>query len=183
MGAEDGLVGPWLGLPRGLPAGRPAGVESPCLGAALRAPVDRDDAAPPRPMLCWSATFAPSTWRLSAVPRSCQVSSEHCARPVAPSGWPLEIRPPDGFTTGPAAVGRRLRVDELVALALGGKAERLVGDQLVGGEAVVQLDHLDVLRHRPAPPRRRSAAAFGSCRSRQILMQSVLLVERAMRGR
>ena len=56
-------------------------------------------AAPPRPMLCCSATFAPSTCRASASPRSCQVSSAHCARPVAPSGWPLEIRPPDGLTT------------------------------------------------------------------------------------
>src|SRR5262249_60588971 len=56
-------------------------------------------AAPPRPRLCCSATFAPSTWRFSARPRSCQLSSAHCARPVAPSGCPLEMRPPDGFTT------------------------------------------------------------------------------------
>ena len=55
--------------------------------------------APPRPRLCCSATFAPSTWRLSAWPRSCQTSSVHCARPVAPSGWPFESRPPDGFVT------------------------------------------------------------------------------------
>ena len=34
-------------------------------------------AAPPSPRLCWSATFAPSTWRLSACPRSCQLSSAH----------------------------------------------------------------------------------------------------------
>ena len=37
--------------------------------------------------------------RLSAVPRSCQTSSVHCASPVAPSGWPFERRPPDGFVT------------------------------------------------------------------------------------
>ena len=42
--------------------------------------------APPRPRLCWSATLAFGTWRLFAVPRSCQTSSVHCARPVAPSG-------------------------------------------------------------------------------------------------
>ena len=35
-------------------------------------------------------------------PRSCQVSSEHWASPVAPSGWPFEISPPDGLTTGPS---------------------------------------------------------------------------------
>lgn len=38
-------------------------------------------AAPPRPRLCCSATFAPGTWRLPARPRSCQQSSAHCARP------------------------------------------------------------------------------------------------------
>jgi hypothetical protein len=37
-----------------------------------------------------------------AAKRSCRVSSAHCARPVAPSGWRLEIRPPDGLTTPPA---------------------------------------------------------------------------------
>ena len=56
-------------------------------------------AAPPRPRLCCRATFASGTSRLLAQPRSCQVSSAHCARPVAPRGWPLEMRPPDGLTT------------------------------------------------------------------------------------
>jgi uncharacterized protein (DUF169 family) len=36
-------------------------------------------AAPPRPRLCWRASLAPSTWRLSASPRSCQLSSAHWA--------------------------------------------------------------------------------------------------------
>ena len=44
-----------------------------------------------------------------------------------------------------AAVGRRLGLDQLVALALGGEAERLVGDQLVGREAVVELAHVDLV--------------------------------------
>ena len=56
-------------------------------------------AAPPIPILCCSATFAPGTCLLSASPRSCQQSSLHWARPVAPRGWPLEIRPPLGLTT------------------------------------------------------------------------------------
>ena len=50
-------------------------------------------------MLCWRATFAPGTCLLSACPRSCQHSSLHWARPVAPRGCPLEIRPPLGLTT------------------------------------------------------------------------------------
>src|SRR5262249_43598631 len=56
-------------------------------------------AAPPSPRLCWRATLASFTWRFSARPRSCQLSSAHWARPVAPRGWPFEMRPPDGFTT------------------------------------------------------------------------------------
>ena len=56
-------------------------------------------AAPPNPRLCCKATFAPGTRRLLAQPRSCQTSSAHCASPVAPSGWPLDMRPPEGFTT------------------------------------------------------------------------------------
>ena len=56
-------------------------------------------AAPPNPRLCCRATFAPGTRRLLAQPRSCQTSSAHCASPVAPSGWPLDMRPPEGFTT------------------------------------------------------------------------------------
>ena len=100
-------------------------------------------------MLCCSATSAPSTWRRSASPRSCQLSSEHWARPVAPSGWPFEISPPEGLTTRPSRRrwSPRLRPD--VALALLGQPERLVGDQLVGAEAVVQLDHVDVVGPEP----------------------------------
>src|SRR5690606_39458911 len=56
-------------------------------------------AAPPIPRLCCNPRSAPSTCRSSAMPRSCQFNSAHCARPVAPSGCPFEIRPPDGFTT------------------------------------------------------------------------------------
>src|SRR5262245_65314289 len=41
-----------------------------------------------------------------------------------------------------AAVGGRLGLDQLVALALGREAERLVADQLVGRGAVVELDHV-----------------------------------------
>src|ERR1019366_1193637 len=53
---------------------------------------------------------------------------------------------PRGIDDGTvAAVGGGLGVDELVALALAGKTERLVGDQLVGAEAVVELHHVHFL--------------------------------------
>src|SRR2546427_739364 len=56
-------------------------------------------AAPPSPRLCCNASSASATCRLAASPRSCHTSSAHCASPVAPSGWPFEISPPEGFTT------------------------------------------------------------------------------------
>src|SRR5438445_3790994 len=43
-----------------------------------------------------------------------------------------------------AAVGGGLGLDQPVALALDAEPERLVGDQLVGAEAVVELDDVDV---------------------------------------
>ena len=54
---------------------------------------------PPKPRLCCSPTLAPLTWRGPHSPRNCQFNSAHCATPVAPSGWPFEIRPPEGFMT------------------------------------------------------------------------------------
>src|SRR5262249_16855254 len=44
-----------------------------------------------------------------------------------------------------AAVGGRLVFDQLLALALLAHAQTLVADQLVGAEAVVQLDDLDLV--------------------------------------
>jgi hypothetical protein len=62
----------------------------------------------------------------------------------------LESRPPEGLVTNGAAVGVVAVPDELLGLALTAEPERLVGEQLVGGEAVVQLDDLHVLRAEPA---------------------------------
>ena len=63
------------------------------------APVHRDDAGAAEAEVVLQRDLRAATWRLSAVPRSCQTSSVHCARPVAPSGWPLESSPPDGLVT------------------------------------------------------------------------------------
>ena len=73
------------------------------------------------------------------------------------------------------AVGVVAVEDELLGRAFGREAERLVGDQLVGGEAVVQLDDVDVLgadagllvdlaSRRPRPCRSRRACACRRCR-------------------
>lgn len=50
-------------------------------------------------MLWLRPTRASGTCLGPASPLSCQVSSAAWAIPVAPSGWPLEISPPDGLTT------------------------------------------------------------------------------------
>ena len=82
--------------PGGVAAGRHHGYDK----ATLVAAVHRHRRTRRRGRGCAAARPSrPSTWRLSAWPRSCQTSSVHCARPVAPSGWPFESRPPDGLVT------------------------------------------------------------------------------------
>src|SRR5579883_1160273 len=53
------------------------------------------------------AISAPFTWRGPASPRNCSASSASMERPVAPTGWPLETRPPEVLTgslpSGPVA--------------------------------------------------------------------------------
>src|SRR6185312_3764182 len=51
-----------------------------------------------RPPIDWASPTLAGTWRPSAVPRSCQVSSTSWEMPVAASGCPRALRPPDGFT-------------------------------------------------------------------------------------
>src|SRR3954464_4175112 len=118
-------------------------------------------------MLCWSAASTPSTCRPSASPRSCHVSSAHWALPAVG----LAARLPRGLGTlgeaggaervalgdqaarrvdDPAAAIRRVAVvDEPRRVALVAEAERLVDEQLVRAEAVVQLDDSEVLRAEP----------------------------------
>jgi len=46
------------------------------------------------------------------MPLSCQHNSAHYANPVAPKGWPFEIRPPEGLTTTrPPYVNSLLSID------------------------------------------------------------------------
>src|SRR5207248_1403056 len=54
--------------------------------------------AEPRPITCVRPTLAPSTWRAPASPRRWVVTSKRLATPVAPSGWPFEMSPPETLT-------------------------------------------------------------------------------------
>ena len=97
-------------------------------------------------MLCCSPTFAPV--HLALVRLAAQLPRELGALGEAGGAERVALgdQPARGVHDPLPAVGGVLGVHELVAVALLGEAERLVGDQLVGGEAVVQLDDVDVLR-------------------------------------
>src|SRR5262245_44338620 len=51
-----------------------------------------------RPPMDWASPTRAATCRPSAIPRSCQHSSTICEIPVAASGWPRALSPPEGFT-------------------------------------------------------------------------------------
>ena len=132
--------------------------------------------APPRPILCCRPMRAPDTCRLSAWLRSCQQSSAHWAnpirqrghkrcllkgknkelQPVAPNGWPLEIKPPLGLTTylppyvlsplstiSPALPVLEIRFKTSFSITewqstFITEAKSFVGDQLICREAIYQ---------------------------------------------
>ena len=48
-----------------------------------------------------------------------------------------------------APIGGLTPIDEVMTLPLRGETERLIGQQLVRREAVVQLDHIDIIRGEP----------------------------------
>ena len=79
----------------------------------------------------------------------------------------LGDQPAGGVDDDLAAVGGRLFLDQLVALALGGEAERFVGDQLVGAEAVVQLADVDLLGGDAGLLVGRGRRRSSTCRSRR----------------
>src|ERR1700689_4540133 len=97
-------------------------------------------------MLKIPPSFAPLTCMSPAVPVSCIEASACIDTPVAPIGWPLALRPPDGLigslpslptipsrrTGGPSPPGPG-------ALPFRRESHRFVFDQLGDGETVVHL--------------------------------------------
>ena len=67
------------------------------------------------------------------------------AMPVAAIGWPFDSRPPDTFTGVVPSRHGGAGLEEVDGAALGAQHEVVVVDQLGGGEAVVQLDQVEVL--------------------------------------
>ena len=72
---------------------------------------------------------------------------------MAPIGWPLALRPPDGLTGSLPSFCGPAFLDGGRALPFGGQAHRLVLDQLGDGEAVVRLDEGEVVEGRRRPAR------------------------------
>ena len=66
--------------------------------------------------------------------------------PVAAIGWPLDSRPPETLTGVLPSRQVAPAVEEVGRAALLAQHQVVVVDQLGGGEAVVQLDQVEVLR-------------------------------------
>src|SRR5260370_3475766 len=86
-----------------------------------------------------SAISAPLIWRWPGSPRNWLASSASIESPVAPTGWPLDTRPPEVFTGQLAARSRGAGVDELAALAFGSEAQHLALVDLAEAGGIVQL--------------------------------------------
>ena len=90
-------------------------------------------------------TLAPSIWRSPASPRRWWQTSQMLAMPVAAIGWPFDCRPPDTLTGVVAVTPRRARLEEVDGAALGAQHQVVVVHELGRGEAVVELDEVEVL--------------------------------------
>ena len=77
--------------------------------------------------------------------QSCIAVSACIETPVAPIGWPLALRPPDGLTGSLPSFCVQPSLMAARALPFGRQAHRLVFDQLGDGEAVVRLDEGEIV--------------------------------------
>ena len=89
-----------------------------------------------------------ATWRGPASPRSCPTSSNTCPSPVAPIGWPLNSRPPEGLN------GMRPPIRVSPRSAAGpprptGKTEQLALKDFAERGRVMTFDDIDVLGTQP----------------------------------
>ena len=97
-------------------------------------------------MTCARPTLAPSICRSPASPRRWVATSQTLAMPVAETGWPLDCRPPETLTGVLPSRQVRAGVEEVGGAAGLAQAEVVVVHELGGGEAVVQLDQVEVGR-------------------------------------
>jgi len=88
-------------------------------------------------------TVAPSIWR-SPASRAGGRHLPDVGVPVAAIGWPFDSRPPDTLT-GVEPSRQVARTGKVDGTALGTQAEVVVVHELSGGEAVVQLDEIEIL--------------------------------------
>ena len=102
--------------------------------------------AEPRPMTWARPTLAPSIWRSPASPRRWWQTSQMLAMPVAAIGWPFDSQAAGHVHRRLAVAPRGAAVEEVDGAALLAEHEVVVVHELGGGEAVVQLDEVEVLR-------------------------------------
>ena len=120
------------------------------------------------PIDCASPTRA-VTCRPVARPVSCQHSSTIWARPVAASGWPRALSPPDGFTgsrpssaVSPSSVPRP-------ALPGGTSPVSSIEISSNGREGVVELGHVDPLGAEAGHRERRLRRLVGRAEAREVV--------------
>ena len=115
------------------------------------------------PRLCCRASRAPSTWRLSGA--AAQLLDQLGALRQAGGAQRMALAQQAARRVGDdlAAVGVVAVDDEFLGAADRAQAERLVAEQLVLREAVVQLDDVDVLAGRRRPLRRPAAPRPAPC--------------------
>lgn len=153
-------AGPRLCPPPSQGAGAGAGSHLRAGGKPM--PYSVTTAAPPRPRLCCSATFAPGTCLPPARPRSCQQSSAHCARPER---WSTErvAAPPPSSRRGVAPEGSADRPGA-APTGLWGKVvfmgfTHTRTTQLGGLQCNAQVMHL-TLRYQTSIPHRRVSSGL-----------------------
>ena len=109
--------------------------------------------AEPRPITWARPTLAPSIWRSPASPRRWWHTSQMLAMPGGGDRMALGLEPARHVDRRRAVAPGRARLEERHGLTLGAEHEVVVVHELGGGEAVVQLDEIEVLRARRRPAR------------------------------
>ena len=139
--------------------------------SAVRRPVHRDHSRAAQSDVVLQRN--PCALDLTLVGRPAQLRGELGALGEAGSAQRVALgdQPAGGIDHPAATVGGVTLVQEQVAVALGGQTQRLSAERLVGREAIVRLDHVDVVGKRPHP----APSRHGTTDAEQLLVNSTTI--------